>query len=362
MGEARSCNVEGYLVTDGGPSWCAEIFGESAAYQCCRDETEESGSGLDAQSCPITRESCYNDPVPGDCSWICGDVFSRFSEFKGLDLDNDGVVTIEEMEEPHYSYYYNSGASPAEAQEISWAQREMRRMDRDGDNAISKEEWMHQKEGSGWSHELYEHLVGDRNSWDAHGNEIVLDANGDGFVTIEEIVVILMREGHGSRGPRLKEWAEQEMQWADMDGDNALTKEEWWSPDGCHNDHDHVADDDHESASGDPIWVEPEDFNWCDAGADLNVEVLCSTMLAAGHSCDTKRSDLCENDNPAGAQYNDDTVGASGCSQCAEVFGCSFSCFASCCVSQFATSSAHISTISTWYSAAVCVCRARFPQ
>ena len=129
MGEARSCNVEGYLVTDGGPSWCAEIFGESAAYQCCRDETEESGSGLDAQSCPITRESCYNDPVPGDCSWICGDIFSRFSEFKGLDLDSDGVVTIEEMEEPHYSYYYPG----AEAQEM--AQREMRRMDRDARDA-----------------------------------------------------------------------------------------------------------------------------------------------------------------------------------------------------------------------------------
>ena len=462
MGEARSCDVPGYLVADGGPSWCAEIFGESAAYQCCREETEESGSGLDAQSCPITRESCYNDPVPGDCSWICEDIFSRFSEFKGMDLDSDGVVTIEEMEEVRYNW-----ASPAEAKEMAqremrpmdrdgdnalseeefmhsghhlgalggftwamdlngdgvvtteemeeaqynandflvinpahikeWAEREMQWVDRDGDNAISKEdcpinrefcendpllpddcscgrvdeghghvyydsavadcgyracgycdcafekyygdgrccsyedaynmepsaedirkwtdrdlngdgvatmeeieemhnhandwdwmpspadevkcrdrdgdnaiskeEWMHQKEGNGWSHMLYEHLVGDRNSWDAHGNEIVLDANGDGFVTIEEIVVILMREGHGSRGPRLKEWAEQEMQWADMDGDNAITKEEWWSPDGCHNDHDHDAWVEHGSGMG--SGAESEDFNQPSADAWL---------------------------------------------------------------------------------------------
>ena len=162
MGEARSCNVPGYLVADGGPSWCTEIFGESAAYQCCREETEESGSGLDAQSCPITRESCYNDPVPGDCSWICGDVFSRFSEFKGLDLDSDGVVTIEEMEEKYYDW-----ASPAEAKEM--AQREMiRPMDRDGDNALSEEEFMH-------------------SAWLTEGFTWAMDLNGDGVVTTEEM-------------------------------------------------------------------------------------------------------------------------------------------------------------------------------
>jgi len=205
MGEARSCDVPGYLVADGGPSWCTEIFGESAAYQCCREETEESGSGVDAQPCPITRESCYNDPVPGDCSWICGDIFSRFSEFKGMDLDSDGVVTIEEIEEVNYHW-----VSPAEAKEM--AQREMRPMDRDGDNALSEEEFMHSPEFQ------------DGFTW-------AMDLNGDGVVTTEEIeeaqsAAYRMSYGSLVNPAHIKEWAEREMQWVDRDGDNAISKED----------------------------------------------------------------------------------------------------------------------------------------
>ena len=204
MGEARSCDMPGYLVADGGPSWCAEVFGESAAYQCCREETEESGSGVDAQSCPITRESCDNDPVQGDCSWICEEILWRFSEFKEMDLDSDGVVTIEEME-----VRYNWG-SPAEAKEM--AQREMRPMDRDGDNALSEEEFMN----SG-------HHLGALG-----GFTWAMDLNGDGVVTTEE-----MEEAQSDandflviRAAHIKEWAEREMQWVDRDGDNAISKED----------------------------------------------------------------------------------------------------------------------------------------
>ena len=48
------------------------------------------------------------------------------------------------------------------------------------------------------------------------------------------------------------------------------------------------------------------------------IEVLCSTVLAAGHTCDTAWSDTCEADNPSGAEYNDAPLRESGCSQCAD--------------------------------------------
>ena len=51
---------------------------------------------------------------------------------------------------------------------------------------------------------------------------------------------------------------------------------------------------------------------------ELGSDAVCHFFFNQGHNCDTTYTSVCGGDNPMGAEYNDSTLGSTGCSLCGE--------------------------------------------
>ncbi len=186
--------------------------------------------------------------------------FGRFGGLRGLDADNDGVITVEEAiaaRAPVFNRIDTNGDGVIDAQEIEaeiklnvdyWTRAMLHRLDKDGDGKISKDEYRQSDRGSRRAERADNEDDGDRRrGWHRHhhrhgwhgqyGGEKrfsrwgerrsarsfeKLDLNSDGFIDASEIESTIK--------PGVTRRVNKMVRRFDQDNDGRVTREEFEKP------------------------------------------------------------------------------------------------------------------------------------